>query len=70
MTNAIESLNMSLRKACLQHRFKPRRGHHYPADLAQIIVKEAKTPQSSFPLDLLRQMVVASGRATQESALN
>jgi polyhydroxyalkanoate synthesis repressor PhaR len=38
--------------------------------LTQIIVEDAKTPQSNFPLDLLRQMVVASGRATQESALN
>ncbi len=38
--------------------------------LTQIIVEDAKTPHSNFPLDLLRQMVVASGRATQESALN
>lgn len=38
--------------------------------LTQIIVEDAKTPESNFPLDLLRQMVVASGRATQESALN
>src|SRR5208282_1611861 len=37
--------------------------------LTQIIVADAKTPESSFPLDLLRQMVVASGRASQESAL-
>jgi polyhydroxyalkanoate synthesis repressor PhaR len=37
--------------------------------LTQIIVENAKTPESSFPLDLLRQMVVASGRASQESAL-
>jgi len=37
--------------------------------LTQIIVEDAKTPKSSFPLDLLRQMVVASGRASQESAL-
>ncbi|MGO9940405.1 MAG: polyhydroxyalkanoate synthesis regulator DNA-binding domain-containing protein [Terracidiphilus sp.] len=37
--------------------------------LTQIIVEDAKTPESSFPLDLLRQMVVASGRASQESAL-
>lgn len=37
--------------------------------LTQIILEDAKTPQSSFPLDLLRQMVVASGRASQESAL-
>jgi polyhydroxyalkanoate synthesis repressor PhaR len=38
--------------------------------LTQIIVEDAKTPDSSFPLDLLRQMVVASGRASQESTLN
>ncbi len=37
--------------------------------LTQIIVEDAKTPESSLPLDLLRQMVVASGRASQESAL-
>jgi len=37
--------------------------------LTQIIVEDAKTPESSFPLDLLRQMVVASGRGSQESAL-
>jgi polyhydroxyalkanoate synthesis repressor PhaR len=37
--------------------------------LTQIIVEDAKTPESSFPLDLLRQMVVASGQASQESAL-
>jgi polyhydroxyalkanoate synthesis repressor PhaR len=37
--------------------------------LTQIIVEDAKTPESSFPIDLLRQMVVASGRASQESAL-
>jgi polyhydroxyalkanoate synthesis repressor PhaR len=37
--------------------------------LTQIIVEDAKTPESSFPLDLLRQMVIASGRASQESAL-
>ena len=37
--------------------------------LTQIIVEDAKTPDSSFPLDLLRQMVVASGRATQENSL-
>ena len=38
--------------------------------LTQIIVEDAKTADSNFPLDLLRQMVVASGRASQESALN
>lgn len=37
--------------------------------LTQIIVEDAKTADSTFPLDLLRQMVVASGRASQESAL-
>jgi len=37
--------------------------------LTQIIVEDAKTSESSFPLDLLRKMVVASGRASQESAL-
>jgi polyhydroxyalkanoate synthesis repressor PhaR len=37
--------------------------------LTQIIVEDAKTPNSSFPLDLLRQMVIASGRAGQESTL-
>src|SRR5439155_20923440 len=37
--------------------------------LTQVIVEDAKTPNSTFPLDLLRQMVVASGRASQESAL-
>jgi polyhydroxyalkanoate synthesis repressor PhaR len=36
---------------------------------AQIIVEDAKLPNSTFPLDLLRQMVIASGRATQESTL-
>jgi polyhydroxyalkanoate synthesis repressor PhaR len=37
--------------------------------LTQIIVEDAKAPDSSFPLDVLRQMVIASGRASQESAL-
>jgi len=37
--------------------------------LTQIIVEDAKLPESNFPLDLLRQMVIASGRASQESAL-
>jgi len=37
--------------------------------LTQIIVEDAKAADSSFPLDLLRQMVVASGRATQENSL-
>ena len=38
--------------------------------LTQIIVEDAKEPGSDFPLDILRQMVIASGRASQESALN
>lgn len=37
--------------------------------LTQIIVEHAKEPDSAFPLDMLRQMVVASGRVTQESTL-
>jgi polyhydroxyalkanoate synthesis repressor PhaR len=37
--------------------------------LTQIIVEHAKTPDSVFPLDMLRQMVAASGRATQENTL-
>jgi polyhydroxyalkanoate synthesis repressor PhaR len=37
--------------------------------LTQIIAEGAKTPNSNFPLDILRQMVIASGRAGQESAL-
>ena len=37
--------------------------------LTQIIMDDAKGSDSGFPLDILRQMVVASGRATQESAL-
>src|SRR5450631_1963637 len=37
--------------------------------LTQIIVEDAKTSDSNFPLDVLRQMVIASGRASQESAL-
>jgi polyhydroxyalkanoate synthesis repressor PhaR len=37
--------------------------------LTQIIVEDAKEPESTFPLDLLRQMVLATGRASQESAL-
>jgi polyhydroxyalkanoate synthesis repressor PhaR len=38
--------------------------------LAQIVLDDAKTPDSVFPLDLLRQMIIASGKATQESALH
>jgi len=37
--------------------------------LTQIIVEDAKAPDSTFPLEVLRQMVVASGRASQESML-
>ena len=37
--------------------------------LTQIIVEQAKAPGSAFPLDILRQMVMASSRATQESTL-
>jgi polyhydroxyalkanoate synthesis repressor PhaR len=37
--------------------------------LSQIIAEGAKTPDSGFPLDILRQMVIASGRASQEGAL-
>jgi polyhydroxyalkanoate synthesis repressor PhaR len=37
--------------------------------LTQIIVEGAKTPNSGFPVDILRDMVIASGRASQESAI-
>ncbi len=37
--------------------------------LTQIIVEDAKEPDSTFPLDILREMVVASGKATQENTL-
>jgi polyhydroxyalkanoate synthesis repressor PhaR len=37
--------------------------------LTQIIVEDAKAPDSNFPLDVLRQMVIASGKASQESAI-
>ena len=37
--------------------------------LAQIVLEDAKTPGSVFPLDVLRQMILASGKATQENAL-
>jgi polyhydroxyalkanoate synthesis repressor PhaR len=37
--------------------------------LTQIIVENAKAPGSAFPLDMLRQMVVATGRVSQESML-
>lgn len=38
--------------------------------MTQIITESAKSPDSVFPLDILREMVIASGKATQESALN
>jgi polyhydroxyalkanoate synthesis repressor PhaR len=38
--------------------------------LAQIVVEDAKTPGSVFPLDVLRQMILASGKATQQNALH
>ncbi len=37
--------------------------------LAQIVLDDAKTADSVFPLDVLRQMIVASGKATRENAL-
>lgn len=37
--------------------------------LTQIIAEGAKNSNSNFPLDILRQMVIASGRASQESAI-
>src|SRR5271166_3069339 len=37
--------------------------------LAQIVLEDAKAPDSGFPLDVLRQMIVASGKATQEHTL-
>lgn len=37
--------------------------------LTQIIVQDAKEPNSVFPLDILRQMVAAGGKATQETTL-
>jgi polyhydroxyalkanoate synthesis repressor PhaR len=37
--------------------------------LTQIIVEDAKTMNSDFPLDVLRQMVIASGRVGQKSTL-
>lgn len=38
--------------------------------LTQIIVEQAKTPGSAFPLDILRQMVAATSRASQETAVS
>jgi len=37
--------------------------------LTQIIVEDAKTTGSNFPMDVLRQMVIASGKAGQEGTL-
>lgn len=37
--------------------------------LTQIIAEGARAPESNFPLDILRQMIIASGRASQESAM-
>jgi polyhydroxyalkanoate synthesis repressor PhaR len=37
--------------------------------LTQIIVEDAKTTDSNFPMDVLRQMVIASGKAGQEGTL-
>jgi polyhydroxyalkanoate synthesis repressor PhaR len=37
--------------------------------LTQIIVEDAKAPDSSFPLDVLKHMVISSGRAGQESTM-
>lgn len=37
--------------------------------LTQIIVDDAKAPGSPFPLDMLRQMVISSGKLSQESML-
>jgi polyhydroxyalkanoate synthesis repressor PhaR len=37
--------------------------------LTQIIVQDAKESDSSFPLDILRQMVVAGSKVTQETTV-
>ena len=37
--------------------------------LTQIIVEDAKAPDSVFPLDLLRQIIISSGQASQETAV-
>lgn len=37
--------------------------------LTQIVVEQAKGDDSAFPLDVLRQMVAASGRVTNDAAL-
>jgi polyhydroxyalkanoate synthesis repressor PhaR len=38
--------------------------------LTQIVVEHAKAPETGFPLDLLRQMVVASGNAGKDSLIS
>jgi polyhydroxyalkanoate synthesis repressor PhaR len=37
--------------------------------LTQIVVESAKAPDSAFPLDMLRQMVITSGQASREGLL-
>ena len=37
--------------------------------LTQIVVEQSKSDDSAFPLDVLRQMVAASGKATKDAAL-
>jgi|ERR1035438_3092100 polyhydroxyalkanoate synthesis repressor PhaR len=37
--------------------------------MTQIVVESAKEPDSGFPLDMLRQMVIASGKASREGLL-
>src|SRR5579884_2135841 len=37
--------------------------------LTQIIVEDVKAPNSGFPLDVLKQMVVASGHVSRETAV-
>lgn len=39
------------------------------AVLSQIVIEQAKGDETAFPLDVLRQMVAATGRATNEAAL-
>jgi polyhydroxyalkanoate synthesis repressor PhaR len=38
--------------------------------MTQIIIEGAKAPDSAMPLNILREMVVASGKASQESVIN
>jgi polyhydroxyalkanoate synthesis regulator protein len=37
--------------------------------LTQIVVEQSKGEDSTFPLDVLRQMIAASGKATKDAAL-